>query len=199
MAYDWKTIEVEYVCGFVDASGKRIMPTLQELCDKYDCSLSTIMKKSSWGKWKEKRHNQSKYISKELMNKTSGSVIKAFSNEYESLVNIVKDGLDKHTSRDKTKPTLNYTEWVLRIHEQNNFQCERCGSGNDLEAHHIYNYASIHDLRLDPDNGTSFCRECHILFHQTHGKYNNNLNQVRMFISDVQEIQSKLECEEYGK
>ncbi len=55
MAYDWALIKREYVQGCPDDDGAIKYPTLDYLCERHGCSLSTIMKKSSTGKWKQER------------------------------------------------------------------------------------------------------------------------------------------------
>lgn len=55
MAYDWALIKREYVQGCPDDEGAIKYPTLDYLCERHGCSLSTIMKKSSTGKWKQER------------------------------------------------------------------------------------------------------------------------------------------------
>lgn len=55
MAYDWATIKRDYVQGYTDKEGKIVCPTLEDLCDKYGCSFSTITKRSSTENWKQER------------------------------------------------------------------------------------------------------------------------------------------------
>ena len=55
MAYDWLLIKREYVQGYPDKDGQIICPTLEQLCERHGCSLSTIMKKSASEKWPTER------------------------------------------------------------------------------------------------------------------------------------------------
>lgn len=54
MAYDWLLIKREYVQGY-NEDGQVICPTLDQLCERHGCSLSTIMKKSASEKWPTER------------------------------------------------------------------------------------------------------------------------------------------------
>ena len=56
MAYDWLLIKREYVQGYPDEDGQIICPTLEQLCERHGCSISTILKKSSSEKWKQERN-----------------------------------------------------------------------------------------------------------------------------------------------
>jgi hypothetical protein len=55
MAYDWALIKREYIQGYTDDNGVIICPTLDCLCERHGCSLSTIMKKSASEKWQQER------------------------------------------------------------------------------------------------------------------------------------------------
>jgi hypothetical protein len=51
-----------------------------------------------------------------------------------------------------------------------------------LCAHHINNFSEFPEIRLAIDNGITFCKECHELFHNTYGFKNNNINQLNDFL-----------------
>lgn len=44
-------------------------------------------------------------------------------------------------------------------------QCADCCSTEELEAHHIVRWADNVFLRVDPTNGKTLCRECHLAVH----------------------------------
>ena len=44
--------------------------------------------------------------------------------------------------------------------------CVTCHSAVDLHVHHVLSFADHPDLRLDPDNLVTLCRECHIDAHR---------------------------------
>lgn len=66
---------------------------------------------------------------------------------------------------DRKKPE--YKEWRAAVFERDKYTCAICGKvGGDLNAHHIKPYAKYPDLRLDPDNGITLCKECHRKVHR---------------------------------
>ena len=50
-----------------------------------------------------------------------------------------------------------------------------------MNAHHIENYATNEELRLDTKNGITFCKNCHKEFHSKYGYRNNNQQQLDEF------------------
>ena len=48
--------------------------------------------------------------------------------------------------------------------------CSKCGSRENLHAHHIEGYADRPDLRTDWQNGVVLCADCHISFHVKYGR-----------------------------
>lgn len=84
--------------------------------------------------------------------------------------------------------TESYRSWRSTVLEMDYYTCQKCNKvyghdNSDLQAHHIVNYSSNDDLRLDPDNGITFCQTCHRRFHQLYGIFNNNRGQVEEFIN----------------
>lgn len=52
--------------------------------------------------------------------------------------------------------------WRTSVFERDNYSCQICGQrGGTLNAHHVKQYATHPDLRLDVDNGITLCEECH--------------------------------------
>ena len=51
-----ETIRNEYVHGYINALGQRVMPTLENLINKYEAPVSTIYRISSKDKWKNQRN-----------------------------------------------------------------------------------------------------------------------------------------------
>ena len=51
-----ETIRNEYVHGYINALGQRVMPTLDALIAKYKVPSSTIYRTSSKDKWKDQRN-----------------------------------------------------------------------------------------------------------------------------------------------
>ena len=49
-------IRNEYVHGYINALGQRVMPTLEDLINKYEAPASTVYRISSKDKWKDQRN-----------------------------------------------------------------------------------------------------------------------------------------------
>lgn len=50
-------------------------------------------------------------------------------------------------------------------------KCERCGSTEHLEAHHIIKWADYPKGRIDPKNGQCLCHNCHTEEHKHDQSY----------------------------
>ena len=59
--------------------------------------------------------------------------------------------------------------WAKRIKEEANYVCERCGSKENLEAHHEIPVKVDQSLVNDETNGICLCHECHMKAHSESG------------------------------
>lgn len=94
-------------------------------------------------------------------------------------------------SRNKIMQSEKYKEWRLSVFERDNFTCQVCNdkSGNNLEAHHILNFAEHSELIFDISNGITMCKNCHNpnkknSFHYNYGVKNNTKEQLIKFIKE---------------
>lgn len=85
-----------------------------------------------------------------------------------------RGGITNH--RDKEFNSPEYKEWKAGVLRRDDFTCLMCGrrsgGGNGaitLNAHHIKNWVNYPELRLDPNNGLTLCRNCHIEVHRGPG------------------------------
>lgn len=100
-----------------------------------------------------------------------------------------KGGVEYHRVE---RGTWQYRNWRKSVFERDFYTCQCCGARNKkgnkgtvrLEAHHIVNWKDNKQLRYDLDNGITFCRACHILFHSIYGKKNNTKQQLDAFIKN---------------
>lgn len=53
---------------------------------------------------------------------------------------------------------------------QRDGRCLRCGSTDDLAAHHVLAYRDHPEVRFDLNNGATLCGGCHRAFHRQHGR-----------------------------
>ncbi|MCH7761993.1 HNH endonuclease [candidate division TA06 bacterium] len=58
---------------------------------------------------------------------------------------------------------LQYKKWRTSVFERDDHTCQECKKrGCYLESHHIKSWKDYPLLRLDVDNGITYCRPCHI-------------------------------------
>lgn len=70
-----------------------------------------------------------------------------------------KGGKTKESKRIKT--TAEYKHWRLSVFIRDDFKCTKCGSKENLEAHHIKEQSRHPQLRFVLDNGQTLCHKCH--------------------------------------
>jgi len=86
--------------------------------------------------------------------------------------------------RERGRSYQEYYAWREKVYERDNYTCQCCGrKGVELNAHHIFNYSTHKELRTDLANGITLCKDCHDLFHQIYGRFNNNDKQINEFIA----------------
>jgi len=72
--------------------------------------------------------------------------------------------------------------WRESVFARDNFTCQKCKiKGGTLNAHHIFDFSHYPQLRFAIDNGITFCKKCHKLFHKKYG-YKNNQEQLEEFL-----------------
>ncbi len=70
---------------------------------------------------------------------------------------------DHEPTNHEIRQSPEYREWRIAVLKRDNFQCLWCKRTDNLEAHHIYSFASFPELRFDIKNGLTLCRSCHLL------------------------------------
>ncbi len=84
--------------------------------------------------------------------------------------------------RERGRNFPEYTAWRLQVWKRDGFRCQACfRRGGTIVAHHIKNYSTNKELRVDVNNGCTLCAECHTLFHRIYSSKNNNLEQLKEF------------------
>ena len=84
-------IRNEYVHGYINDKGQRVMPTLDDLIDKYNAASSTIYRASSQDRWKQQKKEFSKKLAQDLDTKKTEELQDYFFNNDEAAMEIAKE------------------------------------------------------------------------------------------------------------
>ena len=86
-----ETIRNEYVHGYINDNGQRVMPTLDDLIDKYNAASSTIYRASSQDQWKQQKKEFSTQLAQDLDIKKTEELQDYFFNNDEAVMEIAKE------------------------------------------------------------------------------------------------------------
>ncbi len=82
-----------------------------------------------------------------------------------------------------------YRKWIKDTYKKDNYTCQKCEKKKDsndkhrqIDAHHIESWGSCEELRVDKNNGITFCVTCHHDFHKKYGYGNNTREQLNEFL-----------------
>ena len=84
-------IRNEYVHGYINEKGQRVMPTLDDLIDKYKAASSTIYRASSQDRWKQQKKEFSSQLTQDLDSKKTEELQDYFFNNDEAAMEIAKE------------------------------------------------------------------------------------------------------------
>ena len=84
-------IRSEYVHGYINDKGQRVMPTLDDLIDKYKAASSTIYRASSQDQWKQQKKDFSMQLAQDLDIKKTEELQDYFFNNDEAAMEIAKE------------------------------------------------------------------------------------------------------------
>lgn len=65
----------------------------------------------------------------------------------------------------KKRNNYSYRKWRIAVVKRDG-KCVKCGSKDDLEAHHIKHFSEYPELALDLNNGITLCKKCHVNLHK---------------------------------
>ena len=110
--------------------------------------------------------------------------------------------IDYETTRTKyyakNQRKLMTKELREKIKKRDNYTCQCCGFTENLQAHHIENYADNENLRTDIDNGITLCEGCHAVysmgsFHNIFGTRHNTRKQLELYLSKYGKIRKAIQ------
>jgi len=67
--------------------------------------------------------------------------------------------------------------WKETVSRRDNYTCQICGNMRNLNAHHIFPWATHKDRRFNINNGITLCFECHMFAHEVI-RMNNKLKEL---------------------
>lgn len=62
-----------------------------------------------------------------------------------------------------------YEMWKQQVLTQDNYECQKCGSTDNLHCHHVIPVKLEPMFSLDPDNGIVLCKDCHYKYGHRNG------------------------------
>ena len=66
------------------------------------------------------------------------------------------------TQAETIRESRAYSNWRKRVLERDYYVCQCCGKhGGTLNVHHILDFATYEDLRMDESNAMTLCENCH--------------------------------------
>jgi len=82
----------------------------------------------------------------------------------------------KFNASKTTRPQ--FVTWRNKVTSRDQV-CQKCGSADQLHAHHILAYADYPEYANDPNNGITFCKVCHDSLHKLYG-YSVGLENLQL-------------------
>ena len=82
------------------------------------------------------------------------------------------------------------SDWSKLVLERDNHKCQKCGSTEKLEAHHIWPQGAYENLRYLLRNGITLCRSCHdVAYHApqiTPGQFIELTSEVTLINANIE-------------
>lgn len=98
------------------------------------------------------------------------TMTKAEKREEAHLKNVYKQRYGKKKKRTHRPKVIRnkwrYNSWRRKCLKRDNYECQNCGSKENLHVHHIKSVDEFPLLATRKENGETLCRECHNNVHQ---------------------------------
>ena len=75
--------------------------------------------------------------------------------------------------------------WAAAVKMRDGFQCRKCGDNKNLHVHHCIPYNVAPQLANDINNGITFCKSCHVKFHDLYGKIRCGHYAISEFLKSI--------------
>lgn len=111
-----------------------------------------------------------------LNNRKPYSYVPLLENVYSS-----KAIYELNKGKKERKEGVRTQSWTNDVRERDG-KCAKCNSEENLEAHHIFNFADFKFLANELENGITLCESCHKKFHSIFGTKGNNKQQLTEFL-----------------
>ena len=159
-----KKVSKEYKCEicdkiFVGSKGNANRFCSRECYNQFHNIKNKNRKCPTCGKSFIAKANEDKYCSWECYNKVRKPPNGENHWNWQGGKTLQNDNRDSHE----------YKNWRILVYKRDNYKCVKCGSKNNLNAHHKKSWKHYPELRYDIDNGITLCEKCHIKLHQELG------------------------------
>ena len=85
---------------------------------------------------------------------------------------------------DLIRRSFEHRVWTKKVKAKHNNACQSCGKTNGVMcAHHLWSFYKYPDKRLDENNGTCLCWDCHEEFHKGKNLHDITPKSLSDFIS----------------
>lgn len=94
---------------------------------------------------------------------------------------------EQRRANESRHSDVKYKIFVRKVKKTNGDTCVVCGSKDDIRVHHLNGFGWFESGRLDVNNATLLCKECHDInfkgsFHNIYGNGNNTAEQFYEFL-----------------
>jgi len=100
-------------------------------------------------------------------------------------------GTDPFKNIDKLYTYEEYNIWKETILEQDNYECQKCGSKENLHCHHIIPIKLEPLFALDPDNGIVLCKDCHYKYGHKTGTECSTGNLAKKLCLEINKVKER--------
>ena len=86
-----------------------------------------------------------------------------------AIFELLKNDLDKKCKSYfsfEDRRSSKYKKWKQSVLKRDNYKCQKCGSTENIVAHHIKEFSKYKEERYNIKNGITLCQNCHREVHK---------------------------------